>query len=112
MKDIKVKIGGPTLSFKNSSASNFETYKNKLEITFINHNDENIKIIVMNVDTTKEIQLNKKDIITNIFDFNEFKNQKILISKFSTNLTCWEDVEYIKMIIPECGHVKIFLNVN
>lgn len=112
MHDIDLHIEGKT--FKNSSASNFETYPDAIDITFKNRNQ--CGIIVNFVDTkeveeiTKTKVLKKEECVKLSFKFDDFKNKHVNI--YIDRVGQLHDLDYASILIPNAGHVKIFLNIN
>ena len=104
MYDIKLQIIGNT--FKSSSASNFETYSNVIDINIKNRNaDHSIHFVDTKLNEELLMRTLKKEECTRvILPFDIFKNKYIQIH------TNGSDCVFIQ--IPNAGHVQIFVHVN
>ena len=107
MHDIDTIVSG--LTFKNSSASNFETYKDNIDFTIKNRNKFDIDLSIIDFKTQTKItdikSIKKEECLVKSLSLELFKNKTIQIYS-SSNMN-----NYIIISIPIKGHVKIFLNI-
>lgn len=109
MYDIEISTIGDT--FNNSSASNFETYKDAIDFTLKNRITHPIHVIIKDqkiYETLKIFKLEPEMCKFIPLSLDTFKNKTLQI--YISDVAKIDDCAIIK--IPNAGHVKIFLNIN
>jgi hypothetical protein len=112
MRDLIANIIGST--FKNSSASHFESYDDNINILLKNNNHTDITVHFIDIHKSKEIidlvKVKARECIKSKFDFESFKNKDIQIHINRMNQK--NDLDILFIQIPKSGAVELFLHIN
>ena len=109
MHDLNLFFQGTT--FKNSTATWYESHLNNFRVVIRNNFKHDIFIVFLDLFSGAKIEITDlikdKECITKTYDYSMFSNKTILIYVKEI-----DEINYLEVKIPESGSIKLFLNIN